>query len=114
MASAGEAVGASCWVQVSPLAMLAQVGAVREGVGRGASMTAATRHACSTGLRPQKGRQEGGAGEVMPCPHWCAVTPDPSVGEGWGQVLLTLHTTQPPDRGWGRSEGGELKSDRSL
>ncbi len=65
LVEASRSVGASCWVQVSPLPMLAQVGAVREGVDGGGEYVCRDPLRQIDHLRPQMGRQEGKAGGVM-------------------------------------------------
>jgi hypothetical protein len=78
--SAGDAVGASRWVQVAPLAMLAQVGEVREGERRGG------KSGCRDPARQlDRPTPEGEAG-----------------GRGWGSgAVSTLARRDPSTPQWG-------------
>jgi hypothetical protein len=64
--SAGDIVGATRWMQVSPLTMLAQVGAVIGGKGRGCE-SGCTNPARQLNRPATPGRRrEGGAGRGVP------------------------------------------------
>jgi hypothetical protein len=82
----------------------------------GVSLFAGTRYANSTGLLPHWGRREGGAGGVVPYPHWRAQAARPHCGGRGGVEPGVPHASYYPGPlvgVWGRSEGGEL-GDRPL
>jgi hypothetical protein len=115
MASAVEAAGASWWVEVklSPLAISAQVGAVREGLQGEACSAADTWPAGSTSLLPQRGGREGRARCRPPGQYKHALTPRP-LGGGMGGVGPGAprgpSTLGPSWGGGGRGEGEETSS----
>ncbi len=78
--------GASRWVQVTPLAMLVQVGEVREGARRGASLASGCSDPARQLDRPttpegEAGGRDWGSGAVSTLAHCDPLTP--WWGEGW-------------------------------
>ncbi len=110
-------VGASRWVQVSPLSMFAQVGAVREGEGRGGESDCSDparqfdRPTTPVGEAGGRCRGRGAMSTLARCdpstPRW---------GEGWCWAGCSSRSILPwpPGRGLGEKRGGgELESDHS-
>jgi hypothetical protein len=101
MISAGVIEGASCWVQVAPLAMSAQEGAACEGARGGDEVNSCVLPRQLD--RPTTTRGEAG-GRGWGVVAWPALARcDPSVGGGvvLGRGFLPRHTTLAPRQGGG-------------
>ncbi len=107
MTSAGEVVGPSRWVRWSPLAISAQLGAVREGAQRGGEMCCSLQ---ARQLNPPATLEGEAGGWGWGSVTWCALARldhlTPREGEGWCWAGCSSFSIQPwPPGGLGKKQG---------